>query len=112
MHGAPAGGAGDDEAVVALRHEPLGQRRRSFEVDAAVVVEGGDHGGDQGSEAPHQVASSLAVSGSVARSMPSVASRFSCSSNHTEWYESIVGLVNQSRSPPCTLASAPDRRGP
>jgi len=31
---------------------------------------------------------------------------FSCSSNQTVWYDSIIGFVNQSRSPPVTRSSA------
>ena len=71
-----ARGAGDDETVVAVIHEPGGQRGRSFEVDAAVVVERSDHGGQHRAEPCHQLVS-------FPRSIPSVASKFSCSSNQT-----------------------------
>ena len=52
-----AGRPGHDEGVVALGDQPLGQGGGALEVDATVLVERGDHGGDQGSEARHQVAS-------------------------------------------------------
>jgi hypothetical protein len=41
--GASPGGAGDDQAVVALRDERVGERRRPVEVELAVGGERRDH---------------------------------------------------------------------
>ena len=49
---------------------------------------------------------------SLARSIPRVASRFSCNSNHTVWYESIIGRVNQSGFPDLTRSNALASRPP
>ena len=64
-------------------------------------VERGDHRGDQRSEPGHQRASCNELESdapSWPRSRPRVASRFSCSSNQTVWYESIVGPGRTSRA--------------
>ena len=72
----------------------------------AVPVEGRHHGGEHGPQrGPH------ARAASVERSRPSVASRSSCSSNQTVWYDSMTGLVNQSCSPAATRRSASAKRG-
>lgn len=71
--------AREHQAVGPLLDEPRGQRGGGVEVEGEVVVEGGDHG-------HHHLAERCAhVSLSLARSRPSVASRSSCSSNHTVW---------------------------
>jgi hypothetical protein len=46
-----AGGAGDDEAVVAVLHQPAGEAGRSVEVEPALLVERRGHGGDDAAEA-------------------------------------------------------------
>ncbi len=101
-----AGGAGQHQAVGALVDQPRGQRRGTVQVQRQVVVERRDHGHQHRSEPSHQP--SLPVSAD--RSSPSVASRSSCSSNHTEWNESMSGLSNHSPCPARTSSTARWRR--
>ena len=79
----------------------------AVEVERAVVVERRDHRGEHRAEAARD-----RLMLSLPRSMPSVARRSSCSSNHTVWYESISGLVNQSCSPASTLVEGRRQPGP
>jgi hypothetical protein len=74
-----AGGAGDDEAVVAVVLQVAGQAAGLVEVERTVVVERGDHRGEDTTEPGHQKLPS------AARSMPWVRMRSSCSSIHTSW---------------------------
>src|SRR5262249_27360787 len=118
-------GAREHQTVVALLDEVVGQALDAVEVDVPIRVERGDHGGEDRTKAGHRRGSLLlslpqTLAGawpSGAPPMPSVASRFPGNSNHTVWYESIVGLVNQSaHSPPpdgpaWTRASASASRG-
>jgi hypothetical protein len=48
------GGAGDDEAVVAVVLQPAGQRAGLVEVERAVVVERGDHCRENPTEPCHR----------------------------------------------------------
>ena len=104
-----AGRSNDHQGVVALLDEPARQRGRTVEVERPVLGERRDHGGQH---PPEPWFRRHACSPSFARSMPSVASRSSCSSNHTVWYESIIGLVNHSTSPAWTRPSASLKRRP
>ena len=74
-----AGGAGDDEAVVAVVLQVAGQRAGDVEIERAVVVERRDHRREHTAETRHQ------NDPSAERSMPWVRMRSSCSSIHTSW---------------------------
>src|SRR5205807_10555615 len=102
-HGPFARGSRQDEPVTAILGEPLRQLDGTVDVQAAVVVERRDHGGD---DAAKSVCHASSLLSSDARSLPSVLKRSSCNSNHTVWYESISGLVNQSWSPASTRSTA------
>jgi hypothetical protein len=82
-----AGGARHDETVGAVLHEPTAERGRAVEIERAARVERCDHRGEHGAEPASHHATSFD------RSSPSVLRRSSCSSNHTVWYESIIGLA-------------------